>query len=144
MTIKISVAIPDSAVSDNFDIREKTIKLGMIARALAIFEVDDLLIYRDPTISNDKSTYERRFMRNVLSYIETPQYLRKILFPFHKDLQYAGHLPPLATSHHPIEKIKAKQFREGVLFLNKNKEPLVEVGAETPLPVMANPGIPLK
>jgi predicted SPOUT superfamily RNA methylase MTH1 len=144
MKKKIAVAIPDSAVSDIFDIREKTIKLGMIARALAIFEVSTLFIYKDSTLSKDKATYERRFIRNVLSYIETPQYLRKTLFPFHKDLQFAGQLPPLATLHHPTEKLKSKQYRDGVLFLNEKSEAVVDVGAEIPIPVQNNPGKTLK
>lgn len=144
MKKNIAVAIPDSVVSDIFDNREKTIKLGMIARALAIFEVSTLYIYKDSTLSKDKATYERRFTQNVLSYIETPQYLRKKLFPFHKDLQFAGQLPPLATLHHPIEKIKSKQFRDGVLFLNKENEAVVEVGADEPLPIKTNPGMTLK
>ena len=116
----------------------------MFARSLAIFQVDSLYIYTDPTLSGSKADYERRVMKNILSYIETPQYLRRQLFPFHKDLKYAGQLPPLATLHHPIDEIKPKQFREGVVYLNKKNQVLINVGAEEPLRVKNNPGKSLK
>ena len=83
-------------------------------------------------------------MRNILTYIETPQYLRKMLFPFHKDLKAAGLLPPLATFSHPIDQIKQNQFRDGVVYLNRKNEVVVEVGAEQPLKALNNPGSSLK
>ena len=144
MKNKISIAIPDTSVSDVFDLGEKTNKLGNIARSVAIFEVENIFIYKDTTISGSKSDYERRVMKNILSYIETPQYLRKTLFPFHKDLKNAGQLPPLATYHHPIDKIKPNQYRDGVVYLNKKNEVLAEVGYDTPIPVLNNPGESLK
>ena len=141
---KIAIAIPDTSVSDVFDIGEKTNKLGIIARSMAIFQVDTLFIYKDQTISGSKSDYERRFIKNILNYCETPQYLRKLLIPFHKDLKNVGQLPPLATYHHPIDQIKQNQFREGVVYLNKMNEVLVEVGADEPLKLLNNPGESLK
>jgi predicted SPOUT superfamily RNA methylase MTH1 len=36
----------------------------------------------------------------VLCYLETPQYLRKALFPVHRDLKYAGLLNPIDAPHH--------------------------------------------
>lgn len=144
MKNKIAIAIPDTSVSDVFDIGEKTTKLGIIARSLAIFEVSTIFIYKDPTISGSKSDYERRVIKNILNYIETPQYLRKMLIPFHKDLKNVGQLPPLATYSHPIDQIKANQFRDGVVYLDKNNNVVAEVGAENPLPVVNNPGESLK
>lgn len=141
---KIAIAIPDTSVSDVFDLGEKTNKLGIIARSAALFNVGTIFIYKDLTISGSKSDYERRVMKHILSYIETPQYLRKILFPFHKDLKHAGQLPPLATHSHPIDQIKPNQFRDGVVYLNKKNEVVAEVGAEQPLKVINNPGSSLK
>lgn len=131
-------------MSDVFDIGEKTYKLGIIARSMAIFQVDTLFIYKDQTISGSKSDYERRFIKNILNYCDTPQYLRKLLIPFHKDLKNVGQLPPLATFHHPIDQIKQNQFREGVVYLTKKNEVVVEVGADEPLKVLNNPGESLK
>ncbi len=144
MKNKIAIAIPDTSVADVFDIGEKTAKLGIIARSVAIFEVSTIFIYKDPSISGSKSDYERRLMKNILNYCETPQYLRKLLIPFHKDLKNVGQLPPLATYSHPIDQIKPNQFREGVVYLDKNNNVVVEVGAEKPLPVLNNPGTSLK
>lgn len=144
MKNKLAIAIPDTSVSDVFDLGEKTHKLGTIARSVAIFEVNTIFIYKDTSISGSKSDYERRVMKNILSYIETPQYLRKSLFPFHKDLKNAGQLPPLATFHHPIDNIKPNQYRDGIVYLNKKNEVVAEVGAENPLQVLNNPGESLK
>jgi hypothetical protein len=141
---KVAIALPDTAVSDVYDIRDKTSKLATIARTAALFEVSTIFIYKDQIISGSKADYERRVMKTILSYIETPQYLRKLLFPFHKDLKYAGQLPPLATFHHPIEEIKANQFRDGVAYLTRTNKVVVEVGAEEPLSVINNPGESLK
>ena len=41
------------------------------------------------------------FLARILQYLETPQYLRRFLFPVHKDLRYAGLLNPLDCPHHP-------------------------------------------
>ena len=144
MKNKVAIAIPDTVVSDVYDIGEKTAKLGNIARSVSIFQVSTIFIYKDTSISGSKSDYERRFIKNILTYCETPQYLRKLLIPFHKDLKNVGQLAPLATYHHPIDQIKANQFREGVVYLNKKNEVVAEVGAEEPLPVLNNPGESLK
>lgn len=143
MRQKIAVAIPDSTVADIFETREKTVQLGMIARALAIFQVSEVIIYRSDLPAN-KSQFEARFISNVLSYIETPQYLRKDLFPFHKDLKFAGMLPPLATPHHQTDKkLKHKQYREGVLFLRQGGVH-ADVGANQTVEVRNPPATSLK
>jgi predicted SPOUT superfamily RNA methylase MTH1 len=40
------------------------------------------------------------FFARVMQYLETPQYLRKALFPIHPDLKLAGLLNPLDAPHH--------------------------------------------
>lgn len=50
----------------------------------------------------------------LLTYLETPQYLRKHLFPLNPALRLAGLLNPLAATHHlPYD--EAFRFREGVV-----------------------------
>ena len=51
----LEIAIPDTSLSDCSDLRQKTIKIGQIARALAVFKVEKILIYE--TESKEK---ERR------------------------------------------------------------------------------------
>jgi len=53
------------------------------------------------------------FLARVLQYLETPQYLRKALFPQHPDLRFAGLLNPLDAPHH-MRRDDACPFREGV------------------------------
>ena len=112
---KIAVAIPDTALEEHSAPRDKTVKLGTIARACAIFGVDEILIFRDP-----KGRGEGKMMKKVLEYLEAPQYLRKRLFGFDDALRYAGLLPPLRIPSHkpkvPVEKLKEGEFREGVFL----------------------------
>ena len=53
-------------------------------------------------------------------------------------------MPPRATFSHPIDQIKQNQFRDGVVYLNRKNEVVVEVGAEQPLKALNNPGSSLK
>ena len=56
------------------------------------------------------------FLAHILSYLETPPYLRKDLFPLHPDLRLAGSLPSLDMPHH-LRKHEWCQYREGVTKL---------------------------
>jgi len=128
--VKVSIAIPSSLVYEVPHQREKTGFIGHIGRAAAIFRVDDIYIYPD-------DPGEAQLIRLILSYMETPQYLRKRLFTKRPELMYAGVLPPLRTPHHPLEKrskrLSRGEFREGVVLAEDEGEFLVDVGVEGPL-----------
>ena len=66
-----------------------------------------------------KSTQEE-FMARLLQYCECPQYLRKVFFPRHPDLQYAGLLPPMDAPHH-VRVDHRSAFREGVVMEYRSK-----------------------
>lgn len=54
------------------------------------------------------------FLAHLLSYLETPPYLRKHLFPMHPNLRTAGLLPSLDMPHH----LRANEwcdYREGIV-----------------------------
>ncbi|MEW6592472.1 MAG: RNA methyltransferase [Candidatus Hadarchaeota archaeon] len=123
------VLLPSSVASDSHELSQKTIKAGIIGRALAIFRVDKVCIYSDdePQVKDQKK--EARVMTSLLRYMEAPQYLRKILFPVKEELRYAGLLPPLRTPHHPLgsEKNRPGDYREGVV-VNVGKKSIVEIG----------------
>ena len=127
---KLSIAIPSSLVSEVPHLREKTAVMGYVARASAIYRVDEVYVYRD-------DPDESRLIRLLLSYVETPQYLRRRLFKMMDELRYAGVLPPLRTPHHPLEKradkLKVGEFREGVVLSEDAGEIKVDVGVERPL-----------
>jgi len=127
------IAIPSSLV-ENDSLLEASIKLGFIARSAAIFRVEGIEIFRDQLDQN----YRRNIMliNDVLSYIETPQYLRKRLFKIKKTLKYVGILPPLRTPHHPlINDMKEGEysFREGVVVSTTNHGSYIDIGLKSPV-----------
>jgi predicted SPOUT superfamily RNA methylase MTH1 len=131
---KLSIAIPASVVSDTPHLREKTAKVGLIGRAAAIFRVDEIIIYSDQPRANQAA--DARLVGTLLSYIETPQYLRKRLFKIMPELQFAGVLPPLRTPHHPTNNRKANlktgEHREGVVLAKTAEGLQVDIGVEQP------------
>lgn len=132
MTSKLSVSIllPTSLVADASELRQKTVKIGSIGRALAIFGVDKVCIYNDDDSNTKNQAIEAKLIISLLNYMETPQYLRKLLFPHTNELRYAGLLPPLRTPHHPLrnEKNKPGDYREGVVIETNKNQSLLEIG----------------
>ena len=122
----ISVALPDSLFLEDDLLREKTAKVGSIARSLAIFGVERIYLYRD-TSRNGEIDYETA--KTILEYAETPQYLRKRLYGRRKELEFAGLLPPLRIPSHLVESsVEPNQVREGVIVI-QNGELKGDVGA---------------
>ncbi len=132
---KLAVAIPVSIVSDIPHLREKTLKIGLIGRAAAIFRVNEIIVFPDNLGTNQKR--DRKIIVTLLSYLETPQYLRKRLFKIKPELRYAGILPPLRTPHHPLEKrakkLKTGEYREGAVVSVIESGSLVDIGVEQPV-----------
>ena len=130
--VPLKIAIPATLTSDVPHLREKTTKIGLIGRAAAIFRVDEVLIYEDRPGEGEAELIEA-----VLTYMETPQYLRKHLFGLRPELRYAGVLPPLRTPHHPLRaraaELRPGEFRDGVVVKAVRKGCLVDVGVERPL-----------
>jgi methyltransferase len=132
--LRLSIAIPASVISDTPHLREKTAKIGSIARSAAIFRVNEIIVYPD----NAKADQRRdiSFMALLLNYIETPQYLRKALFKIEPDLQYAGILPPLRTPHHPdsgqSKHLKVGEYREGIVIAERKDGLEVDIGFQQP------------
>jgi len=127
--ISISVVLPTSLVIDSSDLRQKTLKVGLVGRALAIFRVNRVCIYNDddPRVRNQEA--ESKIIETILSYMETPQYLRKLLFPRTDELRYAGLLYPLRTPNHPLQREKTQpgDYREGVVVETGAKS-ILEIG----------------
>jgi predicted SPOUT superfamily RNA methylase MTH1 len=131
---KLSIAIPASIVSDTPHLREKTSKIGLIGRAAAIFRIDEIIVYPDNLKVNQKT--EMELIALLLSYMETPQYLRKRLFTLRPQLRYAGILPPLRTPHHPlnrrIENLRVGEYREGATLSKAREGTLIDIGVGEP------------
>ncbi len=124
--MKLSVAIPESALSDESLKIDKTRKISVLARACAIFKIDTIYVYQEGSKKTDSG-----LMVMILKYLETPQFLRRRLFPKMNDLKFAGVLQPLKIPSHitPVnsKKIKAGDIREGIIVNIKGKK-FVDVG----------------
>jgi predicted SPOUT superfamily RNA methylase MTH1 len=128
----LSVAIPASLVSDTPHLREKTAKLGLIGRACSIFGVNEILLYADDARGDQQE--ELRFCAQILSFLETPQYLRKRMFRLSPALRYTGILSPLQTPPHDVphslRESKVGDIREGIVTASKEDTLVVDVGLE--------------
>lgn len=140
----VSLAIPASLVSDTPHLREKTLKIGMVGRAAALFGVNEIFIF--PDAPETPSHREAALISLILSYMETPQYLRKRLFKLRPELRYVGILPPLRTPHHPlanhVRDLIDGEFREGVVVSHAREGTLVDIGVERDV-VLRNRKIPV-
>ena len=125
-----SVLMPSSLVAEEPDLKGKTMKVGLVGRAMAIFRVEKAVVYDDdePKVKDQKA--EGELIATLLRYMETPQYLRKLLFRREPSLRYVGLLPPLRTPHHPLgdEKSKPGDFREAVVIGAGKRGSLLECG----------------
>lgn len=129
---ELSIAIPASLVLDIPHLREKTSRIGMVGRAAAIFRVDEIIIFPDAFKRNQYREID--LIALILSYMETPQYLRKQLFKIRPELRYVGVLPPLRTPHHPlpnrVKDLVDGERREGAAVSHTKDGTLVDVGVE--------------
>jgi len=131
----LAIAIPAGFLSDVSHLRDKTVKVGVIGRAAAIFRVDEILVYLD------RREFERdgEFICQILRFMDVPQYLRKRLFDISSSLKYTGLLPPLRTPPHTVEsKLELAgrdRFREGVVVKSGRRGSLVDVGLGKLFPV---------
>lgn len=75
--------------------------------------------HRMKNMSSEISTTEF-FVRN-LEYIETPQYLRKSLFPKSDALRFSGLVNPLEADHH-LKITEWCKYREGVIIRRPVRE----------------------
>ncbi|MDG6942352.1 MAG: methylase [Nitrososphaerota archaeon] len=122
---KLAISIPDTIMEEKESPREKTAKLGTIARACAIYGVDIIEVFRD-----DRGRGEGPLVRRVLEYLETPQYLRRRLYPLDESLKYAGILPPLRIPSHKakvsLDRVGVGDIREGVA----NDDGTIDIGLD--------------
>ncbi|HKF27569.1 MAG TPA: RNA methyltransferase [Nitrososphaera sp.] len=135
----LSITIPDSSLSDEQTKRDKSVKIAQFARACSIFRVKRIYIYHDSLSHFEKD--DLHLLKTILRYLDTPQYLRKILFPMMHQLQYAGILHPIKAPHHrvvdDIKRIKAGDIRTGVVVKVKGQL-FVEVGLGSLVPFMGD------
>lgn len=103
---------------------------GRIARAAAIFNVDEIILFDDSPASTrpravDTATYTgdtdpTHFLSHIISFLEAPPFMRKALFPLHPNLRLTALLPTLEMPHHPHPK-EWMPYKEGVTVAGKTK-----------------------
>ncbi|KAL5222480.1 hypothetical protein ABZP36_027193 [Zizania latifolia] len=127
----VSIAVAGSIIDNAQSLELATLLAGQIARAATVFRIDEVVVFdSNPSVDNggDGEESGARFLVRILEYLETPQYLRRRLFPMHKNLKFVGLLPPLDAPHH-VRKHEWSEFREGVtLDGDRSKGTLVDVG----------------
>jgi predicted SPOUT superfamily RNA methylase MTH1 len=128
----LTVAFPSSVLYSIRNDLVATLRLAEIARAAAIFRVDELLVYLERDKPADRSL--QRFASLILDYLATPQYIRKRAFALSRDLRYAGALPPLRTPNQLVPASEAQvsvgDIREG--FVTKaSPKPSVDIGLKS-------------
>jgi len=135
--ISIGIAVPASIVADVPHLREKTAKIGLLARGAAIFRVEEVAVYLDT--GGVECSRSLDLVCKVLEYVSSPQYLRKILFHKDPELKFVGILPPLRTPDHPLvtrmANLRDGEYREGAILSSSEGESTVEIGVERPLKV---------
>jgi hypothetical protein len=138
--LKLSVAIPESALSDESLKIDKTRKISVLARACAIFKIDTIYVYQEGNYKEDGD-----LLVTIFKYLETPQFLRRRLFPKMNELKFAGVLQPLKIPSHvasaDANKIKTGDVREGVAISIKGKQ-FIDIGINELIPFFGkeNPG----
>ncbi|KAG8180935.1 hypothetical protein JTE90_013941 [Oedothorax gibbosus] len=126
----VTIALPGSILDNAQSPELKTYLAGQIARAAAVFKVNEIVVFSETSFENlDDEQHLKLYRKNhgcmqlikILQYLECPQYLRKYYFPIHKDLEYAGLLNPLDLPHH-LRVDEYSRFREGTV-INKPVKP---------------------
>ena len=131
-TPRVHVFLPSSFGTETGSLLERTARVGVLARALAVFRVEKAVIFHEDPKRPDPNA---RFLKTIIDYMNTAPYLRKELFPIRPELRYVGALPPLNVPTHPESKsipIGGIELREG-LVMRRGEGYYVEAGLEKPL-----------
>ena len=135
----LSVAIPDTSLIDSKSLLEKTLRVAQFARAFSIFRVEKVYMYHD--ISSNVRQDDFKLITLLLEYLDTPQYLRRLLYPKMRLLQYAGMLPPIQSPHHKkflrTSEIQNGEARTGILLRDRNSW-VVNVGLDRTIPFVGS------
>ena len=88
-----------------------------------MFCIDEIVIYDDSPLDSrpaavDEDAYTgdtdpAHFLEHLITYLETPPFMRRTLFPLHPNLKSQGLLPNMDMPHHPY-KDEAMPYREGM------------------------------
>lgn len=95
--------------------------ISQLARIAAINMIDEIVLIKDHSFAHrNKEFGSIEAVAKILQYLETPQYLRKALFPISKDLKYVGLMNPIESIHHLLIDDYCL-YREGVTLNRPTK-----------------------
>lgn len=121
-----SVALPVSLVQNILTDELRAYVIGSIARAVTIYGVHEVVLYND--LGDEGYSWQEYFALN-LRFLETPQYLRRYMFPLSDDLRNVGLQNPLDSPHH-LRSNEWLPFREGVIQLRPRKEASLDLPSD--------------
>jgi predicted SPOUT superfamily RNA methylase MTH1 len=123
MSLYLSSSIDTSSAQSQ---ELQTILVGQIARALAVFCVDEIVVFDDTarhdapkSKSHSPESYTGKldpghFMVHLLQYLEAPPHVRREQFGIHPNLKSVGLLPSLDMPHHKTSDSSIPYF-EGIV-----------------------------
>lgn len=114
----VSIALPGS-ILDNVKHKSQELRTTLacqVARAAAIFCVDEIVVFRECIDRSENEEDSTDDLVHLLSYMDTPQYLRKHLFPVSAKLRNVGLLNPLNLPNH-FSRQETPRWRDGVAVL---------------------------
>ncbi|OBT63893.1 hypothetical protein VE03_06592 [Pseudogymnoascus sp. 23342-1-I1] len=117
-----SLAIPGNIIDMNTSLESRSIVASQIARAISTFRIDEVIILStstSPLDSTAASSDSATFLLRVLSYLETPPYMRERLFQpgksaIHPDLAHISTLSTESTALPHHASYADTLYREGV------------------------------
>ncbi|KAH8166764.1 hypothetical protein CIB48_g1500 [Xylaria polymorpha] len=143
----LSIAVPGSVLSTCRRDDQRTNVVSHIARALAVFAIDEIVIFDDsPTDSRptniDPSGYTGDvdpcgYLDHLLQYMEMPPFMRRTLLPLHPNLRAAGLMASLDIPSHPHH-TDWLPYCEGVTTSGtpaNGSGTLVDVGRKNPITI---------
>lgn len=129
---------------------QRTAVVNQIARALAVYSIDEVVIYDDSPMDKrvknvDPTCYMGDidpcgYLEHLLNYVEVPPFMRKALVPMHANLKQAALLDSLDMPHHPHPS-DWLPYREGVTTSGAGKGgkgTIVDVGGKQKVTIDAD------
>jgi len=111
--LDLTVFVPVSVLGTEHSLELKTLAVWAVLRAVSIFRVRNLVVYRDP----DADPRDEEVFRVVGRYLLTPPYLRRMLVPLMAPLRAVGVAPPLAIPPHSVSReARVGELRYGVVM----------------------------
>ncbi|MHA1371212.1 MAG: putative RNA uridine N3 methyltransferase [Promethearchaeota archaeon] len=145
MNFFYNLYIPIDFLKGENDQQYKTILIGNLSRYCCIYKVNQIIFY-NVDVNWKTKAFDMKLARDVLEYLNTPQYLRKYRFGQIKTLKYAGILPPLNTPNHPTQKGNPEEifkgdkiyYRQGYVIGKVGELFLIDIGLKNPVSLSEN------